>query len=203
MHMFKLNKTIYQILLLTCFILLFYLFSGMNRTEAIYIKSELNNKEYFVQNIMDKEEAAYILSVLDKKIEILNKHLYDNSTKYSEYTEYIDQFCSRVNNLVIYENSHTGNYTSYVVNKGEELVVCLRSKNTGELHDINLTTYVVLHEMAHIACPELHHTELFTKIFKFFVKIAININIYKYINYQMDPVEYCGMQINENLLRNS
>ena len=69
------------------------------------------------------------------------------------------------NRTKIYETSLTSNYTSYSINKGEELSFCLRSKSTGKLHDINLLMYVAVHELAHTACPETGHTPLFNKIF--------------------------------------
>ena len=202
MSKFKSSEVIQNLLILTSFIVLFYLFTGMNTTEAVYIKSDLNNKEYFVQNTTEREEAAYILSIIDNKIGLFKNYLNKNVNNYPQFKPYIDQFCSRVNKMVIYENSTSGNYTSYTVNKGEELVLCLRSKKTGQLHDINLITYVVLHELTHIACPEIDHTPLFTEIFKFFVKIAVDIKIYTYVNYQLDPKEYCGISIHEHLLKN-
>ena len=105
----------------------------------------------------------------------------------------------------MYENPPDGKYTSFTVNKGDEIALCLRSKKTGNLHDINLITYVVLHELSHVACPEEHaadpHTELFTKIFVFIIGVADKIGIYRITDYQMNPVEYCGMPINETLVR--
>lgn len=197
------SEIFHNFLILMCFITLFYLFMNANRSEAVYIKSELNNKEYFVQNTDDKEEAAYILSVIDNKITLFKDFLNKNGHLYPQYKPYIDQFNSRVKNMVIYENSQHGNYTSYTINKGEELVLCLRSKKTNQLHDVNLVTYVVLHELSHVACPQINHTPLFTEIFKFFVKLATDIRIYSYVNYQLDPVEYCGIPIRENLLKNN
>jgi predicted metal-dependent hydrolase len=60
--------------------------------------------------------------------------------------------------------------------------------------------YVVIHEMAHIGCPEFGHTPLFRKIFKFLLIQSEKINIYTPINYQINPQDYCGMTINEYLL---
>ena len=52
--------------------------------------------------------------------------------------------------------------TSYTINKGEKIVICLRSKFLNEIHDINTIMYVVIHELAHVACPEFGHTPLFS-----------------------------------------
>ena len=200
--MSKLNNLLVQILILASIIILFSFFKKINKNEAVYVKSDLNNKKYFVQNNDEKYNCAYILSIIDIKITTLKKYLSENIDKYPDFAIYIKQFCSRVNRLVLYENKSGSKYTSYTINKGEEMVLCLRSKTTGNLHDVNLITYVVLHELSHIACPELNHTNLFKRIFKFFIEIVVKINIYKNINYAEEPMEYCGMTINENLVKN-
>lgn len=182
-------------------IILIYYFTKLSKSEAIYVKSKLNNKEYLVQNLENKEEASYMLSVIHDRIFILRDYLEKNIDKYPEYTEYIKQFCRRIKNLSLQENAPDGKYTSYTVNKGDEIALCLRSKKTSELHDLNLIMYVTLHELAHVACPEVDHTELFKKIFIFFIKTAITLRIYKQSNYAIDPHEYCGITINENLLK--
>ena len=96
----------------------------------------------------------------------------------------------------MYEVDYKSNYTSYSVNKGEELVFCLKSKKKqNKYHNINLLMYVALHELAHVACPELHHTPLFKRIFAFFCKIAIKLKLWIYEDYEKNPKEYCGMNI--------
>ena len=52
----------------------------------------------------------------------------NKDTKYKEYKIYIDRLKTRINNVNISENSGKGSDTSYSVNKGDELVLCLRSK---------------------------------------------------------------------------
>lgn len=99
------------------------------------------------------------------------------------------------------ESSENSIYTSYSVNKGEEIIFCLRSKETKhKLHDINLVMYVVLHEMAHVACPEYGHGVLFKKIFAFLALRAIDLGIYKKIDFSKDTREYCGMNINDSII---
>ena len=60
--------------------------------------------------------------------------------------------------------------------------------------------YVVIHEMAHFACPEIGHGELFQKIFKKFLEVSIKLNIYKLEDYSDKPVEYCGMILSSNII---
>ena len=54
--------------------------------------------------------------------------------------------------------------TSKKINKGEEIVFCLRSIPDNKLHNINELMYVAIHEIAHVGCPEIGHTSLFKKI---------------------------------------
>lgn len=165
----------------------------------IYIKSSFDNKKYLVKHLNDKEEAAYILSLINRKIMILKNHLINNIEKYKEYSQYIRQLEERTKNIKILENAPNGKYTSYTINKGEEIAICIRSKNIN-FHDFNLIMYVVIHEIAHIACPDIGHTELFKKIFIFLLNVSIKLNIYKKTDYYINPQEYCGMIINEKIL---
>jgi predicted metal-dependent hydrolase len=60
--------------------------------------------------------------------------------------------------------------------------------------------YVAIHEMAHVACPEIGHGKLFMKIFKKLAEEAVKINIYRKVNYSDNPVEYCGMILSSSII---
>ena len=60
--------------------------------------------------------------------------------------------------------------------------------------------YVAVHELGHLACPEIGHTPLFNKIFKFLLEEAIKLDLYKVTKYSETPTEYCGMVITSNIL---
>lgn len=200
------RTTIIQFIIIILGIIIIYYVSTYNKNnnnkgKTIYVISEPDNKKYLVQDLDDKENAANLLSIVYQRIFLMKKYLCENVDKYPEYKQYIKQFCDRINKLVLQENSPTGKYTSYTVNKGEEIALCLRSKKTTRLHDINIIMYVTIHELSHVACPDLDHTEKFTKIFIFFLNIAIMLGLYVYANYQENPIEYCGLPIRENLLK--
>ena len=57
-----------------------------------------------------------------------------------------------------------------------------------------------MHEMAHIACPEIGHGDLFKKIFRFIALEAINIGLYRKEDYSQNPVEYCGMTLSSTIV---
>ena len=194
------SSNIFEIIFIILIVVLVYLFIKIIRSNTVCITSNLDKKKYLVQDMNNKEKASNILSIINERINIFKNYLKNNMDHYPKYKSYIKQFCKRINGLVLQENAPDGKYTSYTLNKGDKMALCLRSAKTGKLHDINLIMYVVLHELAHIACPERDHTELFKEIFVFFQKIAIKLGIYERENYDINPHEYCGLVINENLL---
>jgi len=197
------RNIIIQILLLITIFAIFYLFQFVNKSEASYVESSFDKNKYLVRNLDDRDEAAYMLSIIKARINVLKNYLtkHKGEPRFKEFKSYIEQLDVRTPDIVLIENAPDGNYTSYTVNKGDEIALCLRSKRTFQLHDLNLVMYVVLHELSHVACPEIDHTELFKKIFIFFLQNAVDIGIYEKIDYDIDPHEYCGLTISENLLR--
>jgi len=182
------------------FSLLFYL-KGTNKSEINAIQSVKDGSIYYVKSGNDQYDALSILEEVRKRINFFEKYLETNKKQYPEYKPYIDQLLERGKNIELNENPPDGKLTSFTINKGEKMSLCLRSKQNGQLHDINLIMYVVIHELSHVACPEEQHTKLFKKIFIFFLHIAVQIGIYKPIAFDKIPIEYCGMKITENLLR--
>ena len=178
--------------------LLYYVifFRGM-----IYVKSNLDGEYYLVRNYKDKQQSSDTLSKLKKNIFMIVEYVNSVKSRYKEMNPYIYQLCSRIKNVIIKENHPNSDFTSYCVNKGEELVFCIRiSKDGGDIHPINLLMYVVIHEISHVACPEEGHTQLFNEIFKFLCKMSIELGIYTKINFNKNPENYCGIIINDSII---
>jgi hypothetical protein len=188
-----------QILLLILIVIVVFLFTKMGRNEVLMVESLIDNNDYLVNNVEDRQQVADLLASVRTNLFKLKDYLIKNVDKYDDYVEYINLLDSRLTNVIIKENTEDNNYTSYSINKGEEIVFCVRSKINKEIHDINLVMYVALHEISHVACPEVGHTELFKKIFKFFLEIGMEIGIYKYVDYSQNAKEYCGIYINERI----
>jgi hypothetical protein len=166
------------------------------------VKSDIDNKSYLVRVREDNKEAANLLAKISMNMYKLDKYLFDNIKKFPKYEKYIKQLNKKLKNSKIQESTDNGIYTSYSINKGEQLVFCLRSRkdSTGKIHDLNLLMYVVLHEMAHVGCPEFGHTELFKDIFGFFTTEAIKLGIYKKIDFKTENTEYCGLTITDSIV---
>ena len=190
-----------ETILIAIIVVIIYLFLFHNKKNVVLIEGRDKNK-YLVYNDTKKNDTAILLSDVINNMFKLKDYLYENISKYPEFDKYIRQLHRNLHKdrSLIYENDPNSKLTSFSVNKGEEIAFCLRSKKTNELHELNLIMYVALHEMAHIACPEIGHGELFKKIFKFLTEVAIELKLYQLDNYEANPVEYSGMMLSSNIL---
>lgn len=193
----KINESI----LLSIIIIFIYILYLIKKDRLTLVEAN-NNVQFMVYNDINKVQSANLLAALVDKMYTLRNILISNKNNYKEYKINIELLEKNFNSerTSIYENAPNTDLTSYSVNKGEELAFCLKSKKTGNFHDINLLMYVAIHEMAHMACPEVGHGELFKDIFRFLTLEAINLKLYKKINYQDTPVEYCGMILSSSIV---
>lgn len=184
--------------------LIVFIYFYYNYKDMTYVKSNIDGSYYLVRSAHDKQQAANVLARLRNNVLILADHLYKNRNlkENAEYIQYIDRLYDRANDIIIIESSQDSIYTSYSINKGEQIVFCLRSrKNANMLHDINLMMYVVLHEISHVACPVYdNHGPLFKKIFAFITNNAIQIGLYTKLNFSSQPEEYCGLMITDSIV---
>lgn len=191
------NETILIIIFLTIIVLFVFIHSS----EVSYQETFTGN-HYLVRNLEDKDKAANSLEIMKNNLEKVISHgmtKYDNLNPMKEYIETINNKFKYINFRETMENSK---FTSYSINKGEEIVFCLRSKKDNKIHDMNELMYVALHEISHVGCPEIGHTPLFFKINKELLKLGVQCNVYKYKNYNLNPEEYCGIMLNNNILNN-
>jgi predicted metal-dependent hydrolase len=156
------------------------------------VKSEINGKFYRVKNNKDSQEKANVLGEISNRISLLvdmvTEEYYDENFK-----ENIELLKKRYTGDNIIENIDDID-TSYTLNKGEEVVMCL-TDTSGIVHDLNTLMYVAIHEMAHVGSVEYGHGEEFKNFFGYLLSIAIKAKIYNYVNYSISPASYCGMTI--------
>ena len=193
---------IFIIIILIFTIIYNYYVKCLQNIDLLIIEG-IDGNNYYVRNDNYKEEAVKILSELRENLKKLINFIEENSTNDKEYYIYknnINSIKNKIDEVIIKETPSNSIYTSYSVNKGEELYLCIRSKKTNKIHDINDLLYVAIHEIAHIGCPEIGHTELFFKINLYLLKKAVEFNLYKYDNYNNKPREYCGINLNNTLL---
>jgi hypothetical protein len=185
------------LLILSTVILLSYLtYSTFFDTKLEAVKSTLDNREYYVQaDKEDAKDAANLIAEIRKRIILLVEHIYKTFPPDDKIVVLLKE---NFNPDVFKEGDDNSGYTSYSVNKGEEIILCLRSKN--KLMDINVMMFVAIHELAHLANETVGHDMTFWDTFKTLLLEAINIGIYVNHDFDKQPVEYCGMTINSNPL---
>jgi len=159
------------------------------------VTSDVDNKEHLVRNMPDKKEASNLLASVKKKLVFLCNDM----EKEHPGDDRVTLLNGRFNPDNIMEKDRYSNYTSYSVNKGKQIILCLRSKDEKEeLIDENTLTFVALHEIAHVMSKSVGHNEEFWNNFKFLLKEAIKRGLYNCTNYAKNPKKYCGIEVNDS-----
>jgi predicted metal-dependent hydrolase len=165
---------------------------------GIKLISKYDGRMYEVIKHNTQEQAVELLAHIRNRIVMLSNLILKD--KYLNKFD-ISFFQKQINKIEIAENTQCqSGLTSYTVDKGKKMVLCLRSNATKELHDLNLIFYVVIHELAHILCPDYGHTQQFVDIFKHMLFVAMANKLYFKIDFVSDQIEYCGMIIHDNLI---
>ena len=162
----------------------FYINKGLVRVRSTY-----DNNEYIVRESQNSLEAANKLAYINEKILLLIDSLDHNN-------ENVIRLKSNYNPKSLSENSKNSKYTSYSLNKGEKISLCLRGKKDETIfEDNNTIIFVVIHELAHLMTESVGHTEDFWDNMKYLLKEAEKMSIYRVIDYEKENIEYCGMKI--------
>jgi hypothetical protein len=156
-----------------------------------------DGREYRVQNLPDKQEAANRMASIRAKLEKIVEHFKDPNFKQDEPYQ---RLITRFNPDSLEENDISAQSTSYSENKGEKIVVCMRDKTTPPypLIEENTVMFVLIHEMAHLMTASIGHTPEFWTNFRKLLHDGIECGIYIPQNYTKNPVQYCGMTISES-----
>jgi predicted metal-dependent hydrolase len=157
--------------------------------DIISIKSELDGQIYLVRKLPDAKNAAKKLAEINKKVLRLISVL--DTTK-KGVQDLIDNYNPRA----LSETLPGSKYTSYSVNKGEKISVCIRSVDDESFIDDNTILFVVIHELSHVMTEEVGHTPLFWDNMRYLLEEGEKVGIYTPIDYSKVPKEYCGMEIN-------
>jgi len=164
--------------------------------EMSYVKSTVDDNSYLVRNLPDKLEAANRLAEVRSRILRLMKHFKQSNTDNQIALDILKNFDADPARFS--ESTPDSSYTSFTLNKGEKIHVCLRQKNsTQDLVDVNILTFVTLHEVGHIGTREIGHTPLFWNNFAWILKQAEELGIYEFQNFAEQPVPYCGISITD------
>lgn len=164
--------------------------------------SSVDKREYpVVMNHENYDDAADMLARLNRANVSVIKHM---KKKYrgTVYEVPVARLARRYNPDVLGEHIPLGpRNTSYVTNKGKKIRYCLRPQSDrGSIHDWNILMFVSLHEITHIMNTTFGHDHDFWTSFKFILVNAVEIGIYKPVDYSRTPVWYCNINVVYNPL---
>lgn len=159
------------------------------------IVSNVDGNKYCVRERAKLQLAADLLAKTTQKLKKLTVSL---GEKYPDRKN-VKRLVKNFNPQKVKEILPTSEYTAYSENKGEKLAFCTTTTKTGnKLIDENTLMFVGTHEIAHVMTKSIGHTKEFWDNFKFLLEHAVEIKLYKPINYKEKPKKYCGMEITDN-----
>lgn len=172
--------------------------TGQSQYPLVEIQSSIDGRTYKVRDLPDKQRAADLLASVRQKIANLYMALRDKFPNKPQVRQWVQNFTPDPSRFL--ESTPDAEHTSYSVNKGEKIHLCLRQREgqNESLVDENVMVFVALHEMAHVVTPSLGHGPDFWNNFGWLLKQAEANGIYKYQDFKAHPVSYCGLHITDS-----
>lgn len=198
------------VIIVTTFIVIasFFTYYDRQNGKMIYVKSNVDNQEYLVENSDRKQQFADILGEVNtrfKKLIKCMKHDCQTDNKCKPYSDIVERLASKYDNLDL-QQTIDPKYTSYTLNKKSiKLCLTMRDENDATV-DMNTLMFCVLHEVSHLGCTRqtkkkcIHHNEDFWDVFKFILQESVKCGVYKSVNYKVNPQKYCSITITSNPL---
>ena len=183
-----------------CFVVIFlviilFFFIKKQKRGLGFVQSNIDGNYYLCRLRNDSIRAANTFAEINRRLLSLKEYLINYKN------QKLNQKLNKYNSSAISEAGAENKNTSYLINKGQSLVLCIRDKsNEYNLLDINTIMFVALHEFAHLITTSIGHTQEFWSNFKFILQNATEIGIYKEVNYEIENKPYCGIKITNSPL---
>jgi hypothetical protein len=200
-------KKIFLIILiiLLCVLYYHYFYDG-----TTYVKSSLDGNYYKVRSEENNQHKADLLSIIYIKLNLIVNTLRDD-TKYKNTVPVKRLVSNWDKGISIKEIGKMESDAAYVINK-KHMSFCLQNKpnnndkNIKTFEDINLMTYVGIHELAHIMSDEIGHGNEFISNFEFLLDYSKqltyfdkllnkNMPVYIQLNKLNTADNYCGVPL--------
>lgn len=186
------------------------IYKYFTRTTHVVISGERYN---VIASYEDREQAAKLLSVINDNLINFLRYLRDKykAQGSADVRAIVHSIITNYSPETIVENDPRFSMdTSYTVDKGKKILLCLRDKHAPySVVDYNTMMFVMLHEVGgHIGNYNgWQHTTRFWTVFKFVLHEAAAFGIYAPVDYARTPATYCGMNIdyqplNDDTLKN-
>ncbi len=172
--------------------------AGNQSYPLVDVTSTVDGRVYRVRDMSDKQQAADLIAKVRVKISKLYTILKSKFPDKPQVRQWVHNFTPEPSRFL--EATPDAEHTSYSVNKGEKVHLCLRQRegSNESLVDENVMVFVSLHEMAHAITPSIGHGPDFWNNFAWLLKQAEAAGIYQYQNFKARPVSYCGLQITDS-----
>lgn len=200
--------------------------------DTVTMKSTVDGMTYRVHpQHKDPLAAANRLATLNERLIALMRHLkakYGRNTtdatwrrNYPNRARAVDMLLARYNPDNLAENSPldpTGD-SAYSLDKGALVAICLRERDPKlksclkhgcsgvdplkmDLQDLDLVTFVAIHEMGHLSIRDVDHPPVFWSAFKFLLLEAAECGVLspESTNFAKNSRIYCGMTVDYNPL---
>lgn len=170
---------------------------GVGQYPMTQVTSTVDNKRYWVRDMRDKQQAADLIAKVRLRMKKLYAHLQSTFPDKPQVKRLLQRFQPDPERLL--ESTPDADHTSYSVNKGEKVHLCLRQRQGSDegLVNENVMVFVSLHEMAHMITDSIGHEPEFWNNFGWLLKEAEKIGVYQYQDFKAHPVRYCGTQITD------
>lgn len=164
-------------------------------SEVLFVSSDVDGREYLMRRLPDRQNAANLMARINSNLNKLVQHLVAKYPKNPVVRQLYDNY----NPDALSEGGAELGYTSYSVNKGEKIVLCLRQRDH-ELVEENILMYVAIHELGHLGTDEVGHTPKFWSNFKWILGEAMSIGLYTKVDFDNEPKKYCGINITSSIV---
>jgi hypothetical protein len=171
---------------------------GGNNYSTALVTSNIDGKQYKVRDMPDKQEAANLMARLRIRLIKITDALEKKYPDKPQVKHLVKNFRSDPSRFI--EATPDSEHTSYSINKGEQIYMCLRQREgpNESLVNENVMTFVSLHELAHVCTESIGHGPDFWNNFGWLLKEAEALGLYQYTDFQAHPVSYCGVYITDS-----
>ena len=179
------------ILILICVIFLRY---GIEALENRY--SNVSKKSYYIrEELPNSDETADVIGKLELFIDKFVAYLDSKAPN----DKRVKRLKDRLYDVKIEESPMEEGVSSYTINKGELISMCVRHKKKNKnFHDYQTLLFVLIHELAHVASISKGHNREFMTNFKFLLEHAVESKMYYAQDYSNSPITYCGVKVTNN-----
>lgn len=178
-------------------ILILYIYNIWYTNKYIVYKDEIGISYNLLKNQPNHDIAAKLLIDINHNIYKWFENIQHEQNTTMKQKLLIETMLRNYNPEELYETMPNTfmNTTSYTINKGDKMYICLRQSD-GTLIDKNTIMYVILHELSHVANSiSWGHDDIFWQSFKYILQLAVKYDLYVGINYSLHNVQYCTLII--------